>query len=120
MNIPPELYKLTRPKQFMRNAIGIEYKTGGATLDGSAFPNGFVKAGTAVYRDSSSGLYKPWNALTESTELGAGLTSHDVEIMPKGNPIVGIVSRGYLEEFRCVGVTDTFKEAVKGRISFDI
>lgn len=120
MNIPPELYKLTRPKRFMRNAIGIEYKTGGATLDASAFPNALVKAGTAVYRDGSSGLYKPWKALTESTELGAGLTSHDVEIMPNSNPIVGIVAKGHLEEFRCIGVTDTFKEAVKGRITFDI
>lgn len=124
MNLQPYTVKVVGQAEFLRNAVGIEYKTGGATLDASAFTDaleaGFVKAGTAVYRDSVSGLYKPWEALTEATEKGAGLTSHDVTIKAGQNPIVGVLAAGHPLENKCTGVTDAFKEATKGRIVFDI
>lgn len=124
MNLQPYTVKVVGQAEFLRNAVGTEYKTGGATLDASAFTDalaaGFVKAGTAVYRDGASGLYNPWGELTEATELGAGLTSHDVTIATGQNPIVGVLAAGHPLENKCTGVTDAFKEATKGRIVFDI
>ncbi|BAM99141.1 hypothetical protein [Bacillus phage PM1] len=113
--------------EFLRNTVGLEYKTAGLTLDASAFPAGqVVKAGTAVYI-GDNGLGLPWaaedadgNGGTPATAKGAGLTSHDVRVYEGQNPIVGVVAAGHPLESRCTGVTDTFKEATKGRLVFDI
>lgn len=124
MNLQPRTVQVVGQAEFLRNAVGTEYKTGGATLDASAFTAavaaGFVKAGTAVYRDSVSGLYKPWAAETAATEKGAGLTAHDVTIATGQNPIVGVLAAGHPIKEKCTGVEDTFVEATKGRIVFDI
>lgn len=124
MNLQPRIQEVVGQAEFLRNAVGIEYKTGGATLEASKFTdalaNGFVKAGTAVYRDGTSGLYQPWGASTLATESGAGLTSHDVTIATGQNPIVGVVAAGHPIKEKCTGVEDTFVEATKGRIVFDI
>lgn len=104
--------------EFLRNAVGREYKTGGLTLDASKF-TGTVKAGTAVFI-GDNGLGQPWAADTAATVKGAGLTSHDVKVISGQNPTVGVLVAGHPLESRCTGVTDTFKEAVKGRLVFDI
>ena len=119
MNLQPRKEKIVGQKEFLRNAVGTEYKTGGATLDASAFGEGYVDAGTAVYL-GEDGLYKPWGAETVATEKGAGLTSHDVKVIAGQNPIVGVLSAGHPIESKCKGVNDAFKEATKGRIVFDI
>ena len=121
MNLQPTKQRIVGQREFLRNSVGLQYKTAGATLDASAFTTGeYVKAGTAVYKDETSGLYKPWGGETEATELGAGLTSHDVKVVLNSNPIVGVLAAGHPLESRCTGVTAEFKEAVKGRLVFDI
>lgn len=125
MNLQPTTQKIVGQREFLRNSVGIQYKTGGATLDASAFPTGeYVKAGTAVYL-GEDGLYLPWSdpateeGVTEVRE-GAGLTSHDVKVVANSNPIVGVLAAGHPLESRCTGVTEAFKEATKGRLVFDI
>jgi len=119
MNLQPRTEKIFGQKEFLRNSVGTQYKTGGATLDGSAFGEGYVNAGTAVYL-GDNGLYQPWGEETEATAKGAGLTSHDVKVIKGQNPIVGVLSAGHPIESKCTGVNDAFKEATKGRIIFDI
>ncbi|WP_068672284.1 hypothetical protein [Oceanobacillus sp. Castelsardo] len=123
MNLQPYKQKIVGQKEFLRNAVGTEYKTGGATLDASAFSEGYVNAGTAVYL-GDNGLYRPWDVTPETgtaaTAKGAGLTSHDVKVIAGQNPIVGVLSAGHPIESKCTGVNDAFKEATKGRIVFDI
>lgn len=105
--------------EFLRNAVGTEYKTAGATLLASAFPaDAYVKAGTAVYLDAD-GFYKPVTGATPDTMEGAGLTSHDVKIAG-ANVLVGVLAAGHPREDRCTGVTAAFKTATKGRLVFDI
>lgn len=128
MNLQPTTIDIVGQKEFLRNNVGVEFKTGGATLDADEFKdvmeNGYVKAGTAVYK-GSDGLYVPWSDAetdedgnTENRE-GAGLTSHDVRIASNGNPIVGVVVAGHPLEKKCTGVTDGFKDEVKGYLRFD-
>lgn len=125
MNLQPRKEQIIGQKEFLRNTQGIEVKTGGATLDASAFTAGeYVKAGTAVFKDEESGLYKPWDVTpttgTPATAVGAGLVMNDVKIVAGQNPIVGVLAAGHPVETKCTGVNDLFKEATKGRIVFDI
>lgn len=123
MNLQPRFREIIGQKEFMRNSVGIEHKTGGATLDGTAFndvsENGYVKAGTAVYK-GDTGFYVPWTdpADGEARE-GAGLTAHDVNIDAGGNPVVGLIVAGHPLEDKCTGVTEGFKDEVKGYLRFD-
>src|SRR5699024_12539933 len=83
--------------------------------------NGYVKAGTAVYL-GEEGLYIPWKDPSDGGEEeesdavreGAGLTSHDVKLVSGSNPAVGVLISGHPLESKCTGVTDGFKEEVKG------
>ncbi len=128
MNLQPRTEVIFGQKEFLRNTVGTEYKTGGATLDADAFAdvttNGYVKAGTAVYK-GDDGFYVPWSDPTTdedgSTESrdGAGLTAHDVKIIPGSKPIVGILVAGHPLERKCTGVTEGFKKEVKGYLRFD-
>lgn len=123
MNLQPTYQKIFGQKEFLRNNIGTEFKTGGATLDASAFTsvseNGYVKAGTAVYL-GEDGLYLPWaDAVEGETREGAGLTSHDVKLVEGSNPVVGVLVAGHPLERKCTGVTEGFKAEVKGYLRFD-
>ncbi|MUK89149.1 hypothetical protein GMD78_12275 [Ornithinibacillus sp. L9] len=125
MNLQPRREKIAGQNEFLRNTQGIEVKTGGATLDSSAFTAGeYVKAGTAVFKDNASGLYKPWDTTvdtgTPATATGAGLTMNDVKIVEGQNPVVGVLAAGHPIESKCTYVNAAFKEATKGRIVFDI
>lgn len=124
MNLQPRTETIFGQKEFLRNTVGTEYKTGGATLDASKFSSvaddGYVKAGTAVYK-GEEGLYVPWEDAGEEggSRDGAGLTAHDVKVVSGSNPIVGILVAGHPLERKCTGVTDGFKEEVKGYLRFD-
>lgn len=124
MNLQPTTQKIAGQKEFLRNSVGMEFKTGGATLDASEFSDvtedGYVKAGTAVYL-GEDGLYIPWKDAGEEggARDGAGLTAHDVRVASGSNPIVGVLIAGHPLESKCTGVTDGFKEEVKGYLRFD-
>lgn len=120
MNLQPRTETIFGQKEFLRNTVGTEYKTGGATLKASAFTSDeYVKAGTAVYKDTD-GFYVPWTDAGEGeTREGAGLTAHDVKVIAGSNPIVGILVAGHPLERKCTGVTAGFKEEVKGYLRFD-
>lgn len=124
MNLQPRTETIFGQKEFLRNSVGMEFKTGGATLDASKFgdvaENGYVKAGTAVYL-GEDGLYVPWTDAGEEggAREGAGLTAHDVKLVSGSNAIVGVLVAGHPLERKCTGVTDEFKQEVKGYLRFD-
>lgn len=123
MNLQPRYSDvIVGQKEFMRNTQGMEVKTAGASLTASDWAVGdLVPAGTAVFKDPATKLYRRVLAGTaESAIVGGGLTMHDVRIVQGSNPIVGVLAAGHPRESRCTGVTTAFKNAVKGRIVFDI
>ncbi|MEK4303614.1 hypothetical protein [Oceanobacillus sp. FSL K6-0251] len=128
MNLQPTYQKIFGQKEFLRNNVGTEYKTGGATLDADAFEeiaeNGYIKAGTATYI-GEEGFYVPWkdpstdeDGNAEARE-GAGLISHDIKFVKGTKPISGILVAGHPLEGKCTGVTEGFKAEVKGYLRFD-
>lgn len=121
MNLKPRTEQLFGQKEFLRNSVGLEFKTAGATLDAALFTAGeYVKAGTAVFK-GANGLFAPVAAGTLEADLvAASLTAHDVKIVDGSNAIVGTVVAGHPLESKCTGVTDAFKAATKGRLVFDI
>lgn len=120
MNLQPRRETIVGQREFLRNSVGMEFKTAGATLAGASFTAGeYVPAGTAVFLDAD-GLYKPVAAETPATMEGAGLTANDVEIVEGQNPIVGVLVAGHPLEEKCTGVTDAFKTATAGRLVFDV
>lgn len=128
MNLQPTKQKIVGQKEFLRNAVGTEYKTGGATLDADKFKSvaddGYIKAGTAVY-EGEDGFYVPWEDPSTDEEgnaearNGAGLTSHDVKLVEGSKPIVGVLVAGHPLEHKCTEVTEAFKQEVKGYLRFD-
>ncbi|KIL79585.1 hypothetical protein [Bacillus badius] len=121
MNLQPQRDTIISQKEFLRNTVGMEFKTAGLTLDASKFTAGqYVKAGTAVFKNETSGLFEPVQADTPETMLAACLTSHDVKVTAGVNPVVGGVMGGHPIESKCTGVTANFKAATKGRLTFDI
>lgn len=121
MNLKPRTEQIAGQQEFLRNSVGMEFKTAGATLDASAFTAGeYVKAGTAVYK-AANGLFAPVAAGTLEADLvAASLTAHDVKVVAGSNAIVGTLVAGHPREDRCTGVTAAFKAATKGRLVFDI
>lgn len=121
MNLQPRKETIIGQKEFLRNSVGMQFKTAGATLDAASFPAGeYVKAGTAIYKDDVSGLFKPVAAETAATMTAACLTAHDVKVYAGQNPIVGTLVAGHPLESKCTGVTANFKTATAGRLVFDI
>jgi hypothetical protein len=125
MNLQPRKETIVGQREFMRNTQGMEVKTAGITLLATDFPAGeYVKAGTAIFVDSTIGMGRRWvpdgATPTAGTQTGAGLTMHDVKVVEGSNPIVGVLVAGHPREDRCTGVNAAFKEATKGRIVFDI
>lgn len=139
MNLQPHTEKVFGEKQFLRNSVGLEYKTGGATLEADAFTDvaedGYIKAGTAIYKNED-GFYVPWEDVEASEpeedddgepamiaaatgREGAGLTANDVKLIPGSHPIVGVLIAGHPLESKCTAVTNGFKEAVRGYLRFD-
>ncbi|WP_445506799.1 hypothetical protein [Niallia sp. 03190] len=121
MNLQPRKETIAGQKEFLRNTQGMQFKSAGVTLQGSDFAAGeYLKAGTAIFVDSVSGLGRKWQADTVATQTGAGLTTHDVKVIAGQNPIVGVLVAGHPLESKCTGVTANFKTATTGRLVFDI
>src|SRR5699024_1753985 len=116
LNLQPHFSDLVSQKEFLRNTVGMEWKTGGGTLDAGEFDS--VK--------NDDGFYVPFEDATEggdgetptANSEGAGLTANDVNVN-NGNVIVGILIAGHPIEDKCTGVTKQFKDAVKGYLRFD-
>jgi hypothetical protein len=124
MNLKPRTEQLFGQKEFLRNSVGMEFKTAGATLDGTAFnavaENGYVKAGTAVYKGAGDFFVPVATDTAEADLVAASLTAHDVKLVSGSNAIVGTLVAGHPLEDKCTGVTDAFKAATKGRLVFDV
>jgi len=106
--------------EFLRDAKYLEYTVGNPVLDASKFKEPTtVKAGTAISRNGDTGLYE---LVTDSTSnIVAGvLTANEVVVYPNENEEVSAVRKASVRPERIHGATDAFKEATKGRISYDI
>lgn len=118
---PKEINVIGRKVEFLRDAKNLEYVVGNPTLDASKFSEPTeVKAGTAIFRNDTTGLYELVQASTPATMSGAVLTTFDVVVSPDENEMVGCVRKASVIEQRTHGVTDNFKKATQGRIVFDI
>lgn len=122
MNLQPKRVKIYGQKEFLRNSVGLEFKTAGGVIETDNFAsvaeNGFIKAGTAVYKDEE-GIYQPWEDEAGAAGTAAGLTAEDVRAEAGAKAIVGILLSGHPLEERCTGVTEGFKEATAGYLRFD-
>lgn len=105
---------------FLRDGVQLEYTVGNVVLDGSKFSQDtLVKAGTALTKNTDSGLYELVGE--ETTEINAGvLTANDVVVQANESESVSALRKASVFEELTTGVTDAFKEATKGRITFDI
>lgn len=120
MNLQPRTEpSIVDGREFLRNAVGVEYKTAGITLDRAAFTGDRVKGGTAVYR-AANGLFAPVTEATTAPIDGACLTAHGVPLQTGVNPVVGAITKAYARRDRCTGVTAAFEEATRNRIVFDL
>lgn len=122
MRLQPTYRDIVSQKEFMRNAVGMEFKTGGGVLDVSEFgdvaEDGYIQAGTAVGKNSD-GFYVPFDG--EEDLDGAGLTASEISIdEDETNAVVGIVVAGHPLERKCHNVSDDFKDAVEGYLRFDV
>lgn len=122
MGLKPKEFNVVGKKlEFLRDAKNVEYTVGNPTLDASKFSEATeVKAGTAIFRNDTTGLYELVQSGTPATMSGAVLTATDVVVTPNEDELVGCVRKASVIEERTHGVTDNFKEATKGRIVFDI
>lgn len=100
----------------------VEFTVGNVILDASKFAKGDeVKAFTAIHRNPETNLYEKVAPETAATMVGAVVTTEAVIIEDTTvNEQVPAVRKAALIEERCTGVTANFKEAVKGRITFDV
>lgn len=114
---------VARP-EFLRNAVGLQYKTGNVVLDVTKLtPGTTVYGGTAVHYNETTQMYEPvvdGATPTPATMVGAALTRDATKVYAGQNPMVGALSACNAIEERCTGVTANFKDAVKGRIVFDL
>lgn len=120
-NLTPRREGTKSQPEFLRNAVGINYKTGNVVLDVTTLTVGEeIKAGTAVFYNPTTNLYETVKADTPETMEAACLTRTSVKVLAGQNPMTGALSACHPLENRCTGVTAAFKAATKGRIIFDI
>lgn len=103
-------------KNILASSI-VQYVHGGATLDGSAFPEGFIEVGTLLARNVSTGKYEPFEA-GEEGGLPEGydnfyIYNEDHEHDGESDAITGavIIEGSVYEDKLPVEVPDAFKEA---------
>lgn len=114
-------YKNT-PTAF-RDFKAVEWTVGNVILDASKFSKGdVVKPFTAIFRNESTGLYELVKSETPETMKGAVITGDNqiVIVDTKVNEQVSAIRKASLIEARCTGVTDNFKKATQGRLTFDV
>ncbi|HBK6019356.1 TPA: hypothetical protein LMV01_002069 [Staphylococcus pseudintermedius] len=122
MNLKPKtINQYERKVEFLRDGKYVQYTVGNPVLDASKFSAvTSVPAGTAIFRNDTTGLYELVKEQTPETMKGAVLTSFDVTVEPNTNEMVGAIREASVIEARCHGVTQNFKNATKGRLIFDI
>lgn len=106
--------------EILLNTQGMIVKVGGVTLDGGAFGNVTVKAGTAVMMDGATGLAVPYADNAGAFPAGAEvyITASDAVIKDGNNNVVGVYVKAYLNTSKLTGVTDAFRTATNGRYIF--
>lgn len=120
-NLKPRRDGTVARPEFLRNAVGLQYKTGNVVLDVSKLTPGTpVYGGTAVFYNPETQMHEPVTAETPAEMVGAVLTRDSTKVYAGQNPMVGALTACNAIEERCTGVTANFKAAVKGRIVFDV
>lgn len=122
MNLKPEIIGEANvtPTAF-RDFKNVEWKVGNATLEASKLIVGQVVKPFTAIKLNDAGNYELVGE--EDTDIKGALVTgpHAVVINDKTvNPMVPAIRKAALIEARCNGITDEFKEAVKGRITFDV
>lgn len=123
MNLKPKV--VTEDLQFpsfLRDAKNLEWTVGNITLDSSKLSEGqVVKGGTAVFKNTESGLFELVQESTPETMTAAVLTSRDVQVQDvQVNESVPAIRKASVFEELLTGVTNNFKKATQGRIVFDV
>lgn len=123
MNLKPKVVSedLQFPS-FLRDAKNLEWTVGNITLDSSKLSEGqVVKGGTAVFKNTESDLFELVQGSTPETMEAAVLTSRDVQVQDvKVNESVPAIRKASVFEELLTGVTNNFKKATQGRITFDV
>ena len=123
MNLKPRTFesKNAHPA-FLRDHKNLEWTVGNITLDASKLSaDEVVEAGTAVFRNDETGLFELVAADTPETMAAPVLTAFDVVVADvEVNESVPAVRKASVYEELLTGVTDNFKAATQGRITYDI
>ncbi len=108
--------------EFLRDAKNLEWTVGNITLDSSKLTEGqVIKGGTAVFKNTESDLFELVQASTPETMTVAVLTGHAVKIDDvQVNEQVSALRKASVYEELLTGVTNNFKKATQGRITFDV
>lgn len=123
MNLKPTVVETSIPHiRFLRDAKNLEWTVGNITLDASKLEVGqTIEPGTAVFKNLDTGLYELVAENTPATMAGAVLTVEQETVTEEDlNVHVSALRKASVYEELLHGVTDNFKEAVKGRIVFDV
>lgn len=122
MNLKPTVVSSTEENlDFLIDAKNLEWTTGNITLDTSKLDEGQeVKRGTAVFKNEHTNLFELVQSNTPATMKAAVLTAKDVVVTKDVNEHVAALRKASVYEDMLHGVTDNFKEAVQGRIVFDV
>lgn len=118
---PVKINSFKSTPQFLRDGKYPEYTVGNAVLDGTKFSEDtVVKAGTAIFRNESTGKFELVAEGTPATMKAACLVTTDTQVLKGVDTFAPAIRECSVIEERCTGITDNFKEAAKGRIHFDI
>lgn len=102
MNLQPFSESITVQKEFLYSTEMLSFKTGGITLDASAFvADAVVKAGTIVMV-AANGLAIPYATATLAGKQ-VYVTASDIVNKGVTNKIVGAVQEGYLHGGKITG-----------------
>lgn len=119
--IPRKLNEFKEQPHFLRDGKNVEYTAGNVLLDGSVFDTDTViKAGTALYMDETSKKYKKVEEATPETMKGAVISANAIKVFKKEDTLVPAIRKASVIPERLTGVTENFKKATKGRITYDI
>ena len=118
---PKTVATFKKQPQFLRDGKNVEYTVGNPLLDGTKFSaDTIVKAGTAIFRNTSSKKFELVQADTPETMESAVLTTHDVKVFANEDTFAPSVREASVIKERTTGVTDNFITATKGRFHFDV
>lgn len=124
MNLKPKVSATYNnvPTAF-RDFKNVEWKVGNAVLDATKLSDGQVIAPfTAIHENEDTGLYELVDAETPVTMQSALLTGSQAVVVDgvDVNPMVAGIRKAAMIEARCHGVSDNFKAATQGRLTFDV